>query len=165
MLVDDYQDTTLSFERLVTGIGAADLVVAGNLDAHVFSFQGTTDLPLERFAARLAAPVVTLGTRHRGGPPALEGWRAPHVSEELAAVARELRRIHVEEGVPWGRLAAVTRRQGAQTAALARALDDAGIPHTALEGGPPPGGSAATVPYLLALRWLCAGDEAKRWCI
>lgn len=161
VIVDDYQDTTLSFERLLIGLRAGDLVVAGNADAHVFSFQGTTDVPLERFASRLAAPVVPLETRHRGGPPALQGWRAPHVSEELAAVARELRRIHVEEGVPWDRLAAVTRRQGAQTAALARALDDAGIPHTTFEGGQAAGASPATVPYLLALRWLAAGDEER----
>ncbi|MGE5460345.1 MAG: ATP-dependent helicase [Solirubrobacterales bacterium] len=161
LLVDDYQDTTRSFERLTTSLGAGDLVVAGNPQAHVFSFQGTTDVPIRRFAELLAAPVVTLDTRHRGAPPALEGWRAPHVSEELAAVARELRRIHVEDGVPWSRLAVVTRRQGAQTAALVRALDDAGIPHTMLEGGPAPGATPATVPYLLALRWLRARNEER----
>ncbi len=162
LLVDDYQDTTLSFERLATGLGAPDLVVAGNLEAHVFSFQGTTDAPLRRFAELLAAPVVTLTTRHRGTAPALiEGWRARHVSEELAAVARELRRIHVEGGVPWNRLAVITRRQGAQTATLVRALDDAGIPHTTLEGGPVPGGTPATAPYVLALQWLQANEDER----
>ncbi|HSD48599.1 MAG TPA: ATP-dependent helicase, partial [Actinomycetota bacterium] len=161
VLVDDYQDATISFERLVTGLRAPDLVVAGNPDAHVFSFQGTTDVPLGRFAEVLTAPVATLGTRHRGAVGAsLEDWRAPHVSEELACVARELRRIHVEDDVPWTRLAAVTRRQGSQTAALVRALDDAGIPHTGLDAGPVPG-APATVPYLLGLRWLIAADEER----
>ncbi|HEU4353992.1 MAG TPA: ATP-dependent DNA helicase, partial [Actinomycetota bacterium] len=160
VLVDDYQDTTISFERLVTGLRAPDLVVAGNPDAHVFSFQGTTDVPLGRLSEALTAPVTTLGMRHRG-EASLEGWRAPHVSEELAAVARELRRTHVEDDVPWGRLAAITRRQGSQTAALVRALDDAGIPHTGLDAGIVPGGSPATVPYLLALRWLIAADEER----
>ena len=162
VIVDDYQDATISSERLVTALGSPTLVAAGNPDAHVFSFQGTTDVPLARFAEQLAAPVVSLATRHRGPAPAtVEGWRAPHVSEELAAVARELRRIHVEDDVPWSRLAAVTRRQGPQTAALVRALDDAGIPHTGLDAGPLPGGSPATVPYLLALRWLVAGDDER----
>ena len=161
VLVDDYQDATISFERLVTGLQAPDLVVAGDPEAHVFSFQGTTDVPLGRFAEVLTAPVATLGTRHRGAAGAsLEGWRAPHVSEELACVARELRRIHVEDDVPWSRLAAVTRRQGSQTALL-RALDDAGIPHTGLDAGPVSGGSPATVPYLLGLRWLIAGDGER----
>jgi superfamily I DNA/RNA helicase len=162
ILVDDYQDATVSSERLVTSLGAPDLVVAGNLDAHVFSFQGTTDVPLARFADRVAAPVVTLGSRHRGAAPILvEGWRAPHVSEELAAVARELRRVHVEDGVPWSGLAAITRRQGSQTAALVRALDDADIPHTGQDAGPILGGSPGTAPYLLALRWLVAGDDGR----
>ena len=161
LLVDDYQDTTLSFERLATRLGAQDLVVAGNLDAHVFSFQGTTDLPLRRFADLLAAPVVRLDTAHRGAAPTLEGWRAPHVSEELAAVARELRRTHVEDDVPWSRLAVVTRRHGAQTAALVRALDDAGIPHTTFQGGPVSGGTPAIAPYALALRWLQASDDER----
>ncbi len=162
VLVDDYQDATISFERLVTGLEPPDLVVAGNPDAHVFSFQGTTDVPLRRFADLLDAPVVAFGTRHRGAAaPPVEGWRAPHVSEELASVARELRRIHVEDDVPWSGLAAITRRQGAQMAALVRALDDAGIPHTGLDAGPIPGGSPATVPYLLALRWLVAGDDER----
>jgi superfamily I DNA/RNA helicase/RecB family exonuclease len=162
VLVDDYQDATISSELLVTALGAPALVVAGNPAAHVFSFQGTTDVPLGRFAEHLAAPVVSLETRHRGSAAArVEGWHAPHVSEELAAVARELRRVHVEDGVPWSGLAAITRRQGAQTAALVRALDDAGIPHTGLDAGPIPGGSPATVPYLLALRWLAGGDEER----
>jgi superfamily I DNA/RNA helicase/RecB family exonuclease len=161
VLVDDYQDATISLERLVRHLGASALVVTGNPDAHVFSFQGTTDMPLGRFAAQLAASVVTLATRHRGDQPSIEGWRAPHVAEELAAVARELRRVHVEDEVPWSRLAVVTRRQGSQTAALVRALDDAGVPHTALEGSGRVGPSAATAPYVLALRWLVA-DDAER---
>jgi superfamily I DNA/RNA helicase len=160
ILVDDYQDVTLSFERLVTGLGAPDLVAAGDPEAHVFSFQGTTDEPLLHLASMRGVAQVELDTRHRGSPVRVDGWHAPHVSEELAAVARECRRIHVQDGIPWRRLAAVTRRQGAQVAALVRALEDSGIPHSALEG-PIAGSEPSTVPYRLALRWLRAGADER----
>lgn len=161
LLVDDHQDSTFGVERLVTAVGAADLVVGGNPQAHVFSFQGTTDEPLRRFADLLPAEHVELKTRHRGEPAPIEGWRAPHVSEEHAAVARELRRIHVEDGVPWGRLAAVARRQGTQVAGLVRALDDAGVPHTSLTSGLSAMAAPATFPYVLGLRWLAAGESER----
>ncbi len=161
VLVDDYQDTTLSFERLVGGLGATDVVVAGDASSHVFSFQGTTDVPLGRFERAFDATTVTLATRHRGPGPRVEGWHAPHAAEELAAIARELRRVHVQEGVPWRQLAVVTRRQDVEAAALVRALDDARIPHIELEGRPAPGETPATAPFVLALRWLVASGAER----
>jgi superfamily I DNA/RNA helicase/RecB family exonuclease len=161
VLVDDYQDVTRSFERLLERLAPASLVVAGDPEAHVFSFQGATDEPIRRFAEGFRAPVVELTTRHRGPEPEISGWRAPHASEEHAAIARELRRIHVQEGVPWRELAVITRRQDARAAALVRALEDAGIPHVEVEGRPAPGSAPATVPYVLALRWLAADDEQR----
>jgi len=161
VLVDDYQDVTRSFERLLERLAPASLVVAGDPEAHVFSFQGATDEPIRRFAEGFRAPVVELTTRHRGPEPEISGWRAPHASEEHAAIARELRRVHVQEGVPWRELAVITRRQDARAAALVRALEDAGIPHVELEGRPAPGSAPATVPYVLALRWLAADDEQR----
>ncbi|GIU99859.1 MAG: DNA helicase [Actinomycetota bacterium] len=161
VLVDDYQEATPSLERLLERLGPVSLVVAGDPESHVFGFQGTTAEPLLRFPERFGAAVVELATPHRGPSPSVEGWRAPHPSEEHAAIARELRRIHVEEGVPWRDLAVVTRRQDAQAAALVRALEDAGIPHTEPEGSPTPAAAPATAPYVLALRWLVATDEER----
>ena len=161
VLVDDFQDATRSAEALLASLGTPDLVVAGNADAHVFSFQGTTVEPLERFGERFHATTVELTSRHRGAHLAHEAWRAPHVSEELAAVARELRRIHVRDGVPWSELAVVVRRQGTMVAGLVRALDDARIPHTALASGLSPAAAHATLPYVLALRWLIAGEDER----
>src|SRR2546430_759776 len=46
LLVDDYQDATFSAERLLAELGAETLVAAGDPQAHVFSFQGTTDAPI-----------------------------------------------------------------------------------------------------------------------
>ena len=167
LLVDDYQDTSFAAEAIVEGLSAPDLVVAGDPQAHVFSFQGTTDVPILRFAERLAgAKHVTLATSHRAETPVVvEAWSAPHTSEEHAAIARELRRLHVEEGVPWSELAVIVRRQGSHLGSLIRALDDAGVPRALPEGGMALTAEPASFPYVLALRWLTATPEAREQLI
>jgi len=160
LLVDDYQDTTLGTEALIAALNAEDLVVAGDLGGHVFSFQGTTDLPLRRFAERFpTAGHVELRTGHRATGVVRQAWFAAHTSEEHAAVARELRRIHVEEGTPWGDLAVVVRRQGSHLGGLLRALDDAGVPRTVPQSGLSLPAEPATFPFVLALQWLARPEE------
>jgi superfamily I DNA/RNA helicase/RecB family exonuclease len=155
VLADDYQDTTIGGDALVLGLGAQDVVVAGDPDRHVFSFQGTTDVPLRTFVDRMPKTTeVELPRRHRGDAVSLVAWCTRHTSEEHAGAARELRRIHVEEDVPWGDLAVVVRRQGSHLAALLRALDDAGVPRHVAEGGLSLTSEPAVWPYVLALRWV-----------
>ncbi len=163
LLVDDYQDSTFAAEAIVAGLAPADLIVAGDPEAHVFSFQGATDVPIRRFVARFGgADVIELETPHRAETAVtVEAWTAPHTSEEHAAIARELRRLHVEEGVPWNELAVVVRRQGAHVGSLLRALDDAGVPRALPESGMALTAEPATFPYVLALRWLTADTEAR----
>lgn len=155
VLADDYQDTTLGADALVVGLGAEDLVVAGDPDRHVFSFQGTTDVPIRTFAERVPKTTeVVLSHRHRGPAVKPAAWCTRHTSEEHAGVARELRRIHVEENVPWGELAVVVRRQGSHLGALLRALDDAGVPRHVPEGGLSLTAEPSVWAYVLALRWI-----------
>jgi superfamily I DNA/RNA helicase/RecB family exonuclease len=154
VLVDDYQDATFAAERLLASLRPESLVVAGNPEAHVFSFQGTTSVPLERFLERFAASRVELETNHRGSGVDTAARVAPHSSEEHAGVARELRRLHVEEGVPWHELAIVVRRQGPHLGGLLRALDDAGVPRHVPESGLALSAEPATVPFTLALKWV-----------
>ena len=163
VLVDDYHDTTIAAEAILRGLRAPDLVVAANPDAHVFSFQGTSRAPLDRFLDVFgSAAKIELATNHRAPElPALEAWVAPHASEEHAAIARELRRLHVEHDVGWHDMAVVVRRQGAHLGGLLRALDDARIPRAMPERGLSLTAEPATRPYVLALRWLVA-DEAAR---
>ena len=128
LLVDDYQDSHARRRGdRRRDCAPADLVVAGDADAHVFSFQGATDIPIRRFTERFGgAETIALETPHRAdGGVTVEAWLAPHTSEEHAAIARELRRLHVDEGVPWSDLAVVVRRQGAHVGSFLRALDDA----------------------------------------
>ena len=165
VLVDDYQDTTLAGEAVIRGLRAPDLVVAADPEAHVFSFQGTTPVPLDRFASEAfdGAATITLETNHRtGGEPVQRlAWVAPHPSEEHAAIARELRRLHVEEGVGWADMAVVVRRQGSVLGGLLRALGDSRIPRAIPERGLSLTAEPATRPYVLALRWLVA-DPIQR---
>ncbi|HJU57820.1 MAG TPA: ATP-dependent DNA helicase [Actinomycetota bacterium] len=161
VIVDDYQDTTFGAERLLSELRPESLVVAGDLGAHVFGFQGTTDVPLRRFLeAYPGAARVELVARHRPRAETVEAWRAPHVSEQHAAVAREVRRIHVDEGVRWREIAIVARRHGAHEAGLLRALDDAHIPRAVSERGTYRQ-AAATRPFLLAFHWVVAGPEER----
>jgi superfamily I DNA/RNA helicase/RecB family exonuclease len=161
VLVDDFQDTTLAAEELLVRLGAADVVVAGDPSAHVFSFQGTTDVPILRFARVFPdARQMELGVPHRAEEPAqVRGWCATHTSEEHASIARELRRLHVEDGVAWGDLAVVVRRQGSHVGGLLRALDDARVPRTLPEGGLSLTTEPATYPFVLALRWLAGRTD------
>ncbi len=167
LLVDDYQDTTFAAEAIIEGLAVPDLIVAGDPAAHVFSFQGTTDVPILRFTERFAgATHLELTSAHRAPVPvAVEAWSAPHSSEEHAAIARELRRLHVEEGVPWSELAVVVRRQGTHLAGLLRALDDASVPRALPEGGMALTAEPASFPYVLALRWLTANTEEREGLI
>jgi superfamily I DNA/RNA helicase/RecB family exonuclease len=161
LLVDDYQDSTFAAERLLIDLEAESLVVAGDPEAHVFSFQGATDEPIRRFGdVHPRAVRVELEANHRSGEgTALRAWFSPHTSEEHGAVARELRRIHVQEGVAWRDIAVIVRRQGGDLEGLLRALDDAGIPRVTPERGLSLLVEPATGPYLLALRWLARPEE------
>ncbi len=160
LLIDDYQEATFAEEALIVGLGVQSLVVAGDEGSHIFSFQGTTDVPLRRFLEQLpTAEHVSLGTAHRCETPLYEAWSTPHTSEETSAVAREVRRIHVEDGVPWGDLAVVVRRESSHVAGLLRALDDARVPRTTPEGGLSLLAEPATFPFVLALRWLARPQD------
>ncbi|MEP7059721.1 MAG: ATP-dependent DNA helicase [Actinomycetota bacterium] len=165
LMVDDYQDVTLAAEALIAGLGAGSIVGAGDPDAHVFSFQGATDVPIKRFDRTFpGAASLELIVTHRTGtePVEPEAWQAAHTSEEHAAIARELRRLHVEDDVPWGLLAVIVRRQGAHLGGLLRALDDARVPRAVPERGLSLGAEPATFPYVLALRWIAATQPTER---
>jgi superfamily I DNA/RNA helicase/RecB family exonuclease len=161
LLVDDYHEATFSEESLIVRLAPDDLVVAGDAGSHVFSFQGTTDVPLRQFSDRLpTARTVVLPTQHRAPDRVdVRAWFTPHTSDEHAAIARELRRLHVEEGVPWPEMAVVARRQASDVGGLLRALDDAGIPRVTPEAGLSLLVEPATRHYVLALRWLARREH------
>jgi superfamily I DNA/RNA helicase/RecB family exonuclease len=160
IVVDDFQEATFAEEALLVALAPESLVVAGDEGSHIFSFQGTTDLPLRQFARQQPlAGHVELATPHRCSDPTFQAWVTSHTSEEHAAVARELRRIHVEQGVPWGELAVVVRRQGSHVGGLLRALDDAQVPRSTPGGALSLLAEPAVIPFVLALRWLARPED------
>ena len=160
VMVDDLQDSTIGAEALLRALRASTLVVAGNASAHVFSFQGFTDLPLRRFPEMFAGGTsIRLQTRHRGAHAQRVAWAASHSSEEHACLAREVRRVHVEDGVPYDDIAVVVRRQGPSLAGILRALDDAGVPRRVASAARSLIADPATAPYVLALRWIACPDD------
>jgi superfamily I DNA/RNA helicase/RecB family exonuclease len=160
LVVDDFQEATFAEEALLDALAPESLVVAGDPSSHVFSFQGTTDLPLRRFAEQhRGAGDVQLATPHRCSDPAYQAWTTSHGSEEHAAVGRELRRVHVQEGVPWGDLAVVVRRHGSHVSGVLRALDDAQVPRSTPQGTLSLLAEPAVAPFVLALRWLARPED------
>ena len=160
LLVDDYQEATFAEEKLLATLAPNTLVVAGDPASHIFSFQGTTDAPLRRFRERFGAlAALELDTSHRSSSPVMGAWFSAHTSEEYSAVARELRRIHVEEDIPWSALAVIVRRHGSHVGGLLRALDDAGVPRSTAEGGLSLLSEPAVFPFALALRWAAYPED------
>jgi superfamily I DNA/RNA helicase/RecB family exonuclease len=160
VLVDDFQEATLAEDALLSALAPESLAVGGDAGSHVFSFRGTTDAPLRRFAERHPRTSrVELATPHRCPDPVLQAWVTSHTSDEHAAVARELRRVHVQEGIPWSQLAVVVRRQGSHVGGLLRALDDARVPRSTPEGGLSLQSEPAVFPFVLALRWVARPED------
>lgn len=137
---------------------AVTVVVAADPEGNVFSYRGGTPEPLERVGEVLGArDRVRLQTPHRlgdrlgaavalgreGRPPlaaeegvgpaplsggGIEARLLAHPGEEVEAVAHELLRARVDEGVRWGEMAVVLRRYGSYLRALRHALGRHGIP-------------------------------------
>lgn len=159
VMVDDHHDTTLAAHALIESLAPTSLVFSGRLDGHVFSFTGTTDAPFRALVDDPDVANVELPVQHRG-TPSLRAWSSVHPSDEFTAVARELRRVHFEEGVPWHDLAVVARRADLHLTGIIRALDDAAIPRVAPENARSLLVEAGTMPYVTALRW-CARPEQR----
>ncbi len=135
---------------------------AGDLDAHVFSFQGTTDDPFRRFAERnpgaasveLETPASSrarvdrgLARRTRLRAARRDRARAP------SAPRRGRGRVARARG---GRPAPRAARRRAPARPRRRARPAAGSPTRASPAAVP-----ATRPFVLALRWLVAGPQER----
>lgn len=161
VMIDDYQEATPATERLLSALRPSSLVVSGDPGSHVFSFRGTTDEPIRRFQETFpGGRIAALVTDHRAGHGVrVDAWSCPHTSEEHAAIARELRRVHLEEGIPWRELAVVVRRLDPALAGLLRALDDAAVPRGLPERELSLASEPAGHPFVLALRWLARPED------
>nr|WP_281896573.1 ATP-dependent DNA helicase [Phytohabitans aurantiacus] len=102
---------------------------------------------------------------HRRLTPATEGESAVEVrtfrsgTSESAYVAHVLRKAHLEDGVPWSRMAVLVRSTLLQLAPLQRALHTAGVPTVTEAEDLPLHLQPAVAPLLLLLRCALEPDR------
>ena len=164
VLVDDYQDTTLAPRRCCGGRALARPRRGGRPRRARLLVPGHESRAAR--SVRRASTSVTWSspTNHRA-PEAVtvEAWVAPHTSEEhargrarAAAAARGRRRRRGTTSRSW--FAARARTSAACCARSTTRACRARCPSAALSLTAEP----ATLPYVLALRWLVADERAAR---
>jgi superfamily I DNA/RNA helicase/RecB family exonuclease len=113
-----------------------------------------------RVAERLPTPGLPVARRtaHRaltsGARPSLpvEVRLHPSVGDEVAGIADLLRRAHLQDGLPWSRMAVLVRSGTRSLPVMRRALVSAGVPLTTAADDVPVFRDPAVSPLLLALR-------------
>lgn len=154
LLVDDAQQLDPQAARLVRVLsdGAELTVVAGDPNQAVFGYRGADPALLRgeepaitltqshRCAPAIAEAVTATARRLPGADPGrhLAGAEEAHGSvhvrvaasphAESALIADALRRAHLVDGLPWSQMAVIVRSVPRLGAALARALEGAGVP-------------------------------------
>lgn len=142
-------------ERLASG--ADELVVFGDPDQSIYGFRGADpgalrDIEVDRtvcltVSRRMAAELLCASRRISDRLPGISAHRdltsevhdssrpghvevraLPTSAREAAFIADQLRRAHLNDGVPWSRMAVLARSPAAILPALHRAFGRAGVP-------------------------------------
>jgi len=155
ILVDEYQDTTAAQAGLLDRFATGNITVAADPYQSIYSFRGTDLNNVARFsqsARRLvlstsfrvpaeilsAAERVVAGGSLPGaagpveaapGTGSVETYRFTQQSEEAEWLAREVQRLHLEQGHPYSSMAVFVRSKRHFLPELSRALEQRGIPH------------------------------------
>lgn len=166
VLVDEGEEASKAQRELLTLLETSNLVVAADPDSGIETFRGAEPDwvfgfeslfgPHERVileaTRRLGAPLAeasrALIDRNEPPPPHRASAFAGHetacdcvlfssVAEEVEAIARELRRMHLVEQVPWREMAVLVSQPAYLLTPLERALDRWEVPHRPLTGERP----------------------------
>jgi superfamily I DNA/RNA helicase/CRISPR/Cas system-associated exonuclease Cas4 (RecB family) len=179
LLVDDYQDVTPAAEAIVVALagGADSTVIAADPHGHVFAYRGGSLEPLGRIDRVLSPDRVVLGGVPRLDPVALEALDDPsapaaaappsgldarccaHPGEEADAIAHELLRARVDEGMPWERMAVIVRRYGEYLTAIRHALQRHDVPFVVLGEASAIAGEPASRTLIQLLRYAIFPDR------
>ncbi|MEX2588058.1 MAG: ATP-dependent DNA helicase [Actinomycetota bacterium] len=166
VMVDDGQDLSRAQLRMLSRLETSHLVLAADPDSGIESFRGAQPDWVFGFEQWFGPAGVEVLTNHRriGAPLAgalknlirhndagSEHWatvNAPHrtdfecrqyssMVEEMDAVAHELRRAHVVDGIQWSELAVLISQPRYLLGPLQRSLELCDIPYQPLEGERP----------------------------
>jgi len=155
VLVDEYQDTTAAQAGLLDRLSTGNITVAADPYQSIYSFRGTDLHNVARFsrsARRLvlttsfrvpaeilsAAERVVAGGSLPGaagpvhpapGKGSVETYRFTQQSEEAEWLAKEVQRLHLEQGYPYASMAVFVRSKRRFLPELSRALELRGVPH------------------------------------
>jgi superfamily I DNA/RNA helicase/RecB family exonuclease len=189
ILVDEYQDTDPAQAELLALLadGADELIIVGDPDQSIYAFRGAESRAVpDRFDD---LPVVALQTSRRAGGALLAAsrrvalrlpGRAEHrrltaasgippgrvdvrllrsSAEEASYLAGVLRAAHLDDDLPWSRMAVLVRSTTTTLAMLRRALIAAGVPVTVPGSDVPLAEQPAVAHLLTALRCVLRPDE------
>lgn len=149
--VDELADTDPAQIQLLTRI-ATNLVAFGDPDSSTFAFRGADPEIVRSFADHFpGAAEVVLEKVYRGAPK-VEGYALRTRGSEAAYVAGRLRQAHLEDGIPWSRMAVIMRSANLQMSTYERALRHAGVPTLVHAEDLPIHQQPAVKPFLLLLR-------------
>ena len=155
LLVDDYQDVTPAQEVLLRAlfVEGGSAVVTANPDARVFGFRGGSAHAAQGFLEGFGpgATEEVLGEVKRPLPDT-RAWLFDHLTQEAEAIAREARRLHLRDGVPYGEIAVIVRRYGSAARAIRRAFEAQDVPYVVVGENRPLVTEPALVPMLEVAR-------------
>ncbi len=159
VLVDEYQDTTRAQAELVDRLASeGNLTVAADPYQSIYSFRGADVRNVVRFTeTRPDATRVVLTTSFRvpskilesavrlvrggdlpgaagpvvpaSGQGSVEVYGFTQLTEEAEWIAREVQRLHLQEGVPYASMAVFVRSKRRFLSELSRVLERRRIPH------------------------------------
>lgn len=181
VLIDDGQEMSPAHRRLLQSFDVTSLVVVADPDSSVETFRGSEpdwvfgfgkefgphETVLLPRSHRLGSPMLDQSLRliahnepdstHRPSTPAghesvCEARIYPSTAEELDAIARELRRLHLLEDVAWNEMAVLLSQPSLLRQPLERALERWEVPHHAMAGERPLGSEPLVAAFLDLVR-------------
>jgi len=181
VLVDDGEEIGRAQRALLASLDTSNLVVAADPDCGIETFRGAEPdwvLGFEKWFGPHAT--LVLGASHRIGAPlsravadlidhngpagdrrvsepashptTFECLVYPSISEEVEAIVRELRRLHIVEGVGWADMAVLVSQPGYLLAPLQRAMGAGSVPYESNIGNRPIVAEPAAAHFLNLVR-------------
>jgi superfamily I DNA/RNA helicase/RecB family exonuclease len=189
VLVDNGQELSHAHRELLRCLQTSELVVAADPDSGIETFRGAEPDWVFGFEGWFGPhETVTLQQSHRLGSPALDaalgliahndpdaGHRCKpgpghetvfesrmysSTAEEVEAIARELRHIHLRDGVEWGRMAVLISQPHQILSPLQRALGRWEVPYLQKSGERPLSAQPAVASFLDLVR---VALQAEGW--
>ena len=156
--VDELADTDPAQIELLKRV-AINIVAFVDPESSTFAFRGADPEIAWKFGDHFPGTHEVVLERVYRGQPAVEGYAMRSRGSEAAYVAQRLRRAHLEEGVPWSRMAVILRSPASQLPGYERALRHAGVPTAVLAEDLPIHQLPAVKPLLLLLRCALNPEE------